>query len=292
MIDHTFRRTASGLGLYYGWFEAMHSRLDLLLAGVAEETADALASGLSDEVKRIEKRLNRFDPQSDLWDINESQSGEIYYTDGEMLGFFADASRYRQLTGGAFDIAVGTPGYDPRTDYYYVDAENGALVFNVPGAVFDFGGYAKGYALEKMVEAIRAAGVASGLVSFGNSSVYGIGGHPVQGPWQVGVEHPLRRGVSMTTVELRDGALSSSGNTPRHSGHILSPETGEGVAGRQVISVAGPSPLDCEVLSTALFAARTPEKREAILGRFDLSRVVEMEYAESGTPGYSLRELR
>lgn len=290
-IDHTFRRTETGTGLYYGWFEAMHTRLDLLLVGLDEDAATAAVGELRDEVVRIQKRLDRFDRQSDLWDINHSQSQEIYSTDEEMLGFFADALRYRDLTGGAFDIAIQTPGFNPATEYYYVDPENRALVFSTPGAVFDFGGYAKGYALEKMVEGLRAKGVGQGLVSFGNSSVYGIGSHPANPHWQVGVEHPLRTGDNMAFFELCDSALSSSGNNLRNRGHIKSPATGKEVANHKVISVAGASALDCEVLSTALFAAQTEQQRQAMLANFSLQRVLEMDYSDTSGKGFRATEL-
>lgn len=289
VIDHTFRRTQAGTGLYYGWFEAMHTRLDLLLVGLDEKQAMAAVGELSGEVVRIQKRLDRFDRHSDLWDINNNRPQQIYHTDEEMLGFFTDALRYRSLTGGAFDIAIQTPGFNPATEYYFVDPENSAIVFNTPGAVFDFGGYAKGYALEKMVEGLRSNGVGQGLVSFGNSSVYAIGSHPANDYWRIGVEHPLRPGNNMAFFELRDSALSSSGNNLRNRGHIKSPSTGKEVADHKIISISGASALDCEVLSTALLAAQV--QQQAMLANFSLQRVLEMDYSDTSGKGFRTVEL-
>ena len=44
-VSHTFRQMQNGTGLFYGWFEAMHSRFDLLTVGPTENEAAALCRG-------------------------------------------------------------------------------------------------------------------------------------------------------------------------------------------------------------------------------------------------------
>ena len=73
-----------------------------------------------------------------------------------------------------------------------------AVVKLRPDAIFDFGGYGKGYALQQALGMLKNAGITTALVNFGNSSVCGIGCHPSGDSWQVGVENPLRRGENMT----------------------------------------------------------------------------------------------
>ena len=260
----------------------MHTRMDLLLAGVSEAEAVALASDAARETGRIEKRLNRFDYRSDLWQINNQQYYGKCAADAEMRTLFAGALRYREQTLGAFDICIQTEGYRPETDYYTVDDQREEIVLNTACVTFDFGGYAKGYALERVCAMVKDAGVQSGLISFGNSSVCGIGTHPTGQMWQVGVENPLRVRESMTMVTLCDCALSSSGNTPRNRGHIRSARTGLSVEDDRVVSVAGDSALDCEVLSTALFTETDRAQRERIFRNFRLRRVAEMTYSADG----------
>lgn len=286
-ICHTFQHTSSGAGLFYGWFEAMHTRLDLLLVGFPENEASALCRDMATEIRRIEKRLNRFDDESDVRQMNLNTFYDKCPADPELLGIFADALRYGQLTQQAFDIAIQTPGYQPGETYFLVDYACEAVVKLHPETIFDFGGYAKGYALQNSLAILQQAGVTTALVSFGNSSVCGVGSHPSGACWQIGVENPLRRGENMATLNLCDTSLSTSGNTPHNRGHIHAPQTGEAVTSNRIISVTGASPLECEVLSTALFATDTTHY-EAILRHFSLSRVAMMDFSASG---YILREI-
>ena len=69
-VSHTFRQMQNGTGLFYGWFEAMHSRFDLLTVGPTENEAAALCRDIAAEIRRIENRLNRFDEASDVWQTN------------------------------------------------------------------------------------------------------------------------------------------------------------------------------------------------------------------------------
>ena len=218
-VSHTFRQMQNGTGLFYGWFEAMHSRFDLLTVGPTENEAAALCHDIAAEIRRIENRLNRFDEASDVWQINQNTFYDKCPADPELLGIFADALRYREMTGGAFDIAIQTPEYLPGESCFAVDPACEAVVKLRPDAIFDFGGYGKGYALQQALGMLKNAGITTALVNFGNSSVCGIGCHPSGDSWQVGVENPLRRGENMTFFGLNDLCLSSSGNLPSNRGH-------------------------------------------------------------------------
>ena len=286
-LSHTFRRLADGRGVFYGWFEAMHSRFDVLLCGADEAALSALCRRIVDETDRLEGRLNRFDEASEAGRFNHSGGGRLH-ADPETLAVFADAARYRERTAGAFDVCIRTPDYDGSEACYRVDPSCDAIEKVRPDALVDFGGYAKGFALERARQCVAAAGVPSALLSFGNSSVCAVGSHPSGQPWQVGVENPLRRGECMATIPLCDASLSSSGNTPRNRGHIRSIAAGCELTDDRIVSVWGPSPLDCEVLSTALFAA-TDEQRRRILDNFPSVRARAMDFSASG---FSVTEFR
>ena len=45
-MDYSFRVSAGGTALWYGWFEAMHTRMDLLLTGLPESEALAAAEAV------------------------------------------------------------------------------------------------------------------------------------------------------------------------------------------------------------------------------------------------------
>ena len=201
-LSHTFRRLADGRGVFYGWFEAMHSRFDVLLCGADEAASAALCRRIADETDRIEGRLNRFDEASEAWRLNRSGGGRLH-ADPETLAVFADAARYRERTDGAFDICVRTPDYTGEGDCYRVDPSCDAIEKIRPEAVVDFGGgYAKGFALERARQCVVAAGVPSALLSFGNSCAGLCRGEPSVG---TAVAGGRRESVAPGRVRRRDG---------------------------------------------------------------------------------------
>ena len=219
-VSHTFRQMQNGTGLFYGWFEAMHSRFDLLTVGPTENEAAALCRDIAAEIRRIENRLNRFDEASDVWQINQNTFYDKCPADPELLGIFADALRYREMTGGAFDIAIQTPEYLPGESCFAVDPACEAVVKLRPDAIFDFGGYGKGYALQQALGMLKNAGITTALVNFGNSSVCGIGCHPSGDSWQVGVENL----VGQPAVEPRTYPFAAN----RKTGHRQPDRLGSG----------------------------------------------------------------
>lgn len=294
-FNHTYRQTPGG-GIFYGWLESMHSRFDILVSGLGEEAASAATAEISGEVARLHRRLNRFDQSSDIYALNTLTYYNMFHTDPELLSILDDALRYKEISAGTFDICLQTPGYDNSVDYYSVDYASEAVVLNTEGVIFDLGGYAKGYALGKAADILRRHGAVSAMMSFGGSSVYAIGEHPSGGNWQVGVENPFIAKDRVALFGLHDEAMSSSGNSPRNTGHIKSTLDSQSIDTPRIISVSGPSPLECEVISTALFAAGDDaELRDKVLegcaaGGIGIKRAVEINF----TPTYdtlSVREL-
>jgi thiamine biosynthesis lipoprotein ApbE len=128
---------------------------------------------------------------------------------------------------------------------------------------------------------LLAEGWADFLINFGNSSVCARGDRPGADGWTIGVENQARPGSNALEITLRNQSLSTSGNTGRHDRHIFSPIKGEYIAGLSSLSVVTDEPLEGEVLSTALFAARhdEPERIPAFLRQFPGVRAYEIAYA-------------
>ena len=284
-MKHTSRLSESGVPLWYGWFEAMHTRIDLLLTGLPEKEAEAAAEEAEKAVREMEQRFNRFDRKSDLWRINHllSKGGEIAVDDA-LLAVFEEAEHYRQRTLGWFDVAIRTPGHTRLGETYRVDRLRGMLVPLRKGIVLDFGGYTKGDALRRVRDMLVAAGVQHGVISFGKSSVCCMGHHPQGKTWEIGLENPVKPEESLALFPLRECSLSTSGNNRRNKpGHILSAADGLPVEVPALISVVATSPLESEVLSTALFSALGWIDPAEILKNFHVQRVVEVRYGDETT---------
>ena len=261
-------------------FYAMHTRVEVVAVGLDECAGRDLAQGVEAEVKRFERCFNRFDNRSPLAVMNARAAAEDVAVDDDMFMALELCEAFRRGTAGYFDIATNTTVGGQVS--YSLNADNHTVRYTSSGISLDMGGFAKGFALERVRRAVVEAGAESALINFGNSSVAAISHHPYGEWWGVGVEHTRVQGVMAHDVHLCDNAMSVSGRTPRGEYHIVNPRTGGTVAGGELILVEGRSALVAEVLSTALYAAPRSE-REEIMRAYDGYRAIELYCREGGS---------
>jgi thiamine biosynthesis lipoprotein len=141
-----------------------------------------------------------------------------------------------------------------------LDAAAGTVRFDRDGVSLDLGGIGKGYAVDRAVAVLRARGVRSALVNAGGSSVYGLGAPPSADAWSIDVEDPGRAGRTVSTVRLRDRALSVSGRSVQSFeekgvvyAHVMDPRTGRPVPGVAGVVVLSDDATTGDALDNALF---------------------------------------
>ena len=275
----------------------MHTRFEALWVSNRESAAEA-AEKIEAEVRRLEAIFNRFDAGSEVAALNRSR--EKVKVISEDLWFLLELSeQMRAGTQGYFDIAAQSAlrAGEARFTLYHASHE----IKLSKGCVLDFGGIAKGYALERVRKILcENYGVQNALLNFGGSSVLGIGHHPLGPCWLVAAEGSLPEGrntrgsvaggppaeagggvspkgelptggfpsAATGAFELCDCALSVSGLTRGGRNHIINPRTGRAPAREGNVAVQGKSAIVCEALSTALYAAE-PEVRNEIIANFD-----------------------
>jgi thiamine biosynthesis lipoprotein len=269
---------------------AMGTLLDLWLVvrpEEAERAQNALAVAFA-HVASLESVASRFEATSDVSRLNASAGAEPIEIDARLHAMLARAEAGRLATAGAFDVRVG-----PLVELWIRAVERGRLPsspelaaarglvaaplhllpgsragLSEPGMSVDVGGIAKGFALDRIAEELRARGFARGLLSFGESSVWALGA-PADAPaWRLLVRDDA--GEPIAALELVDRALSVSSSLSsaseiegRRYGHVVDPRSGQAQgAGRQAIAVAGDA-TGAEILSTALLILSEQEGREA-----------------------------
>ena len=246
-----------GAALFHGAVpRVMGTRLEFVTAGTPLPEVTPFWNWLKEEAFRLDALLNRFDPESAVSRARETSRQGPVPAGPELAVLLREALAYRERTGGLFDVTLGRGG---------VRQEDGTLVLE--NADLDFGGFAKGYLLREAKGRLAAAGIRCAFVDFGASAILGVGTHPHGDSWLVDVNDPFHPGVVLARTALRDRALSTSGNMPGYTGHIVHPATGRAVEGRKVVTAVADDPLDAEVLTTALMAASFAE-REELRGMF------------------------
>lgn len=286
MSDSTWKDLGSGRSVFYGWGEAMHTRFDALLCHRPAAEGEAAFRRMLFELRRVEGLISRFDPASELSRVNAGAAEGPVTVGEELWEILRSALRYGARTDHAFDITHASTRGTPA-GRVHLDALRRAVLFGRRGTVVDLGGYGKGYALARVQELLLEEGWSDFLLNFGNSSVCARGDRPGADGWTVGVENQARPGTNALEITLRDQSLNTSGNTLRHDGHIRS-TGGAYLTGSGSVSVTTPGPLEGEVLSTALFAARGAARNSAPtdpgrppdwLARFPDARAWAVDYA-------------
>jgi thiamine biosynthesis lipoprotein len=272
-------------------------------------SADAITQTLVDEFARINAVFSPWLESSELSRINRDAPARAVPVSAEMFALFATAGDYTRLTGGAFDASFAAAGklYDYRAGIAPGETQlKGAL----PGVGWrhvkldviarsvhylhadtrvDFGGIAKGHAIDRAVALLRAQGVAHAWVALGGDS-FALGERDGR-PWQIGIRHPRQAGAAPLMIPARDLAVSTSGDYERfferdgeRVHHILAPNTGKPARGLVSVTILADSSTRADALSTGVFVLGREKGLQLVNRLGDVSAIV---IDDSGKVHYS-----
>jgi thiamine biosynthesis lipoprotein len=188
-------------------------------AGSVAAAVAAVEAGFA-AIAQVDRRMHPQAPESDLARINRSPLHvpiKVHASIGELLNL---ARRINTLTDGVFDPCLPTqPGRLGDIDVSAVSTDQAEVVCQAAVAL-DFGGFAKGYAVDCAIEALIGSGCTAGLVNAGGDlRVFGPRTEPmfVRGP-----------AGELTNIELTDAALAvsdanSQQRPPEHQGYYGTP---------------------------------------------------------------------
>lgn len=248
-------------------FVAMGTRIELHQFGVA--APDALLAGRR-AIQAVDDALTIHRPSATTIVNERLMAGQIATTANPvLLDALATVAEACRLTGGLFDPTVGSGAHALWSTLSF-DREAGRIASAVPVA-FDFGGFGKGFALDRAAVAMRAAGVTSAFLSAGESSVTVIGDHPLGGAWPVAIPHPLEPDNWLVELSLRDEAMSVSSTVgagaaaPGRSA-MIRPSDGATITAAATTVAINRSGAIAEAMSTALLVASPDAAQRLIEG--------------------------
>jgi thiamine biosynthesis lipoprotein len=239
-----------------------------------------------DLVDSLESQLTVYRDDSEISRLNRSAHEEPIEVEARLFDLLRRAAGIQLETGGAYDVTSGPlskiwgfyrrQGRVPSEleiqqaleqvgmQHVEFDATRQTLEFGRPGVELNLGSIGKGYALDRIAELLREAGIDDFLLHGGNSSVLARGtaasnSDGIPG-WWVGVRHPLRPDKRLGQFRLCNRALGTSGSGTqffvhegRRLGHILDPRTGRPAEGMLSTTVAAATGADADALATALY---------------------------------------
>jgi len=215
--------------------EAMATIFEVYALHPDERYAAQAAHAAFDLVDRLERELSRFLSNSDIARINSLPAGRSTRVTPSTLECLAIARHLFDLTGGAFDISIGTglPLLELDPDECVVRATAG-------GVRVDLGGIGKGYAVDLMAELLEEWGLDAALVHGGFSSVLALDPPGGRDGWPLTLSDPGAPSRVLARLSVSQTALGASG--VRKGEHIVDPRTGEPARGRRAAWVAVPRP--------------------------------------------------
>ncbi|MEO5820929.1 MAG: FAD:protein FMN transferase, partial [Vicinamibacteraceae bacterium] len=215
--------------------EAMNTVFEVCVANAEARYAAEAAQAAFALVDRLEGELSRFRHNSDITRINHLTAGEEARVGEAALECLVIARHVYDLTGGAFDVSIGTglPSLEIDADAFTVRA-------TAAGVRIDLGGIGKGYAVDLVAELLEEWGLERAFVHGGFSSAVALEPPEASDGWPLTLSDPREPAKVFTRLSMRQTALSASG--VRKGDHILDPRTGSPVRGRLAAWVALPRP--------------------------------------------------
>lgn len=275
---------------------------NIVAYGADEQSLRQIVNEAFDEVDRIDCLMSHYKPDSPLSRLNREAAQKAVQVTPELFNFIAECLRYSRASAGAFDITVGPlmkawgffrgEGRMPSAEelatarraigyqHLVLNAAERTIRFDQAGVALDLGGIAKGYAIDRVVALLKQRDVTRALVSAGGSTIYGLGAPPGSVGWAVKLQDPLRPEKIVTTVRLKDQALSVSGsqekffelNGVRYS-HVLDPRTGWPVQGVLSVAVITGTGTAGDALDNVFYVLGVA-KSKVLLPRFPATEVI------------------
>jgi thiamine biosynthesis lipoprotein len=193
---------------------------------VAPEALERAIAHLHD----VDRRFSTFKPDSEVSRLGRGEL-KLEQANSDVRWIMGLCDELERLTAGYFDARR-----------------------HRPDGLADPTGVVKGWAVEEAAFSLIEAGAANFLVNGGGDIV--VRGSPEPGsgrPWRVGIRHPRQRASLAAVLEVRSGAVATSGTYERGE-HVVDPHTRRNATELVSLTVVGPSLAYADAYATAAFA--------------------------------------
>jgi len=244
------------------------------------------------EIKKVDDLMSDYKSDSEISLLNRDAFGREVKVSESTFEVLQKSTEFSRLSGGAFDITIkplvelwrsaaeansvpdeaelqlasSKVGYEKL----YLDANEMTVRFAIEGMRLDLGGIAKGYAIDRAIEAMKTGGAVGGLVDVGGDiRCFGM---PPEGKstWRIGLQDPdVSResdqfltgaaGRVLKVLKLKNAAVATSGGYRRFVliggkkySHIMDRRTGESAEGMSSVTIISQDAVDADALATAV----------------------------------------
>lgn len=276
----------------------MGTVVEVIIIADNESVARKSIADAFSAMERVDRLMSNFKEESDVSKINRGAGSEAVAVDSDVVEVIKKSIYYSEISDGAFDITIGgveelynfeDEGRIPEKGkfknsvsligYKNIIINGNTVRLTKKGIKLDLGGIAKGYAIDRGIDAIKKNGVADALINAGGD-IRAIG-ESENGQWKVGVLHPRENGKLKDTLLLKDLSVATSGDYRKYfvAGgkryhHILNPSTGLPTEGVQSVTIIAPLAVDSDALATAVFVLGKKKGMEMIERLKDVEGII------------------
>jgi len=263
--------------------DAMGATFSVVLYGSDQASMNQAIDAAFEEVHRLDALLSNYRPASEWSRINREAGARPVAVSPGLFRLLSDCLEYSRASEGTFDVTVGplmrawgfsggerhVPSPDQIREalelvgyrHVQLNARKRTVRFDRRGVEIDPGGVGKGYAVDRMVEILRARGIRNALVAASGSSIFGLGNPPDEPRgWPISIADPWDHRKNVAQVFLKDLSLSTSGSYEKsfragghRYSHIMDPRRGVPAESSVQVTVIAPRAIDSEVWAKPYF---------------------------------------
>lgn len=255
----------------------MGTLVSITVISTDERLAQKAVTSSLDRMKELELVLSRFDPNSQVSQLN--RTGWVANAHPALVSVLQQAQHVSEISGGAFDITVKplVELYQERfnakesvphdneiaevlslVDYRKIMIDGRTVSLAREGMGITLDGMAKGYIVDAGVAALRKEGFWNVLLEAGGDLV-ASGFKEGDRSWEIGVRSP-RAGQSsvLETLSVQDRGVATSGDylqaysADLQHHHIIDPRSGRSPRRAASVTIAAPTCALADGLSTAM----------------------------------------
>ena len=243
--------------------------MDVVIVAADEKAAELATDAAMAEITRLDAILSGWRSDSELRALN---SAMVFHASPDLFHVIRAGEKWRADTAGAFSLRLGRLDAAPA----FVDkavlasAIEGAPVRLYPAILrierpepvsFAVDGLAKGYIIDRALEAARKMPGVVGLMIDVGGDLRCWGRSPDGMGWRIGVvDHcnPADNSPPAAVLKLKEGAVATSGRSARLQ-TIYDPRNGQPVQAVAMATVVAPTAADADALASA-FSVLTPQQ--------------------------------
>ena len=269
-----------------------------------KNTAEKCIEAAFAELKKVDDLMSDYKSDSQISRVNRDAFKKAVKVDESTFGVLQKSVEFSSLSGGAFDITIAPLAElwrtaaesnsvpteeelaDARSKVGYekliLDANVMTVRFAVEGMKLDLGGIAKGYAIDRAIEAMRDGGAVGGMVDVGGDiRCFGL---PPKGKktWRIGLQNPAEQdsdeethagagGQVLMVLAFNNAAIATSGGYRRFVliegkkySHIINRDTATSAEALSSVTIISKNALDADALATSV-SVMGPEKGLALI---------------------------